>query len=683
MLQYFILALSLQASTSAPSEMDAAKAIPEIVVYSRRIDARPTRAASLSALTNDVLDNLGAAHPNELFHQVPGAWLVRGSGQELLTSIRSPVLTGAGACGAFLLLEDRVPTRPAGFCNVNQMFEVNLLQAQRVDVLRGPGNVIHGSNALHGSVDVSSRLAGSVHANELRLEAGTDDFYRGRFSVSSENTTVYGNFTDAGSFRDQESYQHGFLNASWETKSAGFEVTTRLSHADLDQETAGFILGKDAYKDPVLRRQNLNPEAFRNADATRLTSTWTREFEHARVEIIPYARTSNMLFMQHFIPGTPLEDNGQNSGGVLFGWYGNKSLSAGFDLEWSKGDLFEFQQDPVTGGSRFLQETRPQGAHYDYSVSALALAGWLSWEHDLSDTLRLSAGLRADTIEYDYDNHMLDGNTRDDGTVCGFGGCLYTRPADRSDRFTNLAPELAFHWAYTENTNFHARISRGFRAPQSTELYRLQSGQQVSDLDSVELDAVEMGMRHTREDLALELTAYTMRKRNVIFRDADGFNVSDGKTRHSGIEALLSWALSERLRAAANLAWAQHEYDFDRQLARGEVIRKGNEVDTAPALLGSLRVQWLPIDGHQAELEWLYQHEYYLDAANLHRYEGHNLLNLRYRFAPSKQRYSVALRVTNLLRDHYAERGDFAFGNYRYFPGAGRRFVVEMGWTWD
>ena len=39
--------------------------------------------------------------------------------------------------------------------------------------------------------------------------------------------------------------------------------------------------------------------------------------------------------------------------------------------------------------------------------------------------------LRAERTHYDYDNRMLDGNTRDDGSACGFGGCLYTRPADR------------------------------------------------------------------------------------------------------------------------------------------------------------------------------------------------------------------------------------------------------------
>ena len=33
-----------------------------------------------------------------------GVWLSRGSGQEHLTAIRSPVLAGAGSCGDFIEL---------------------------------------------------------------------------------------------------------------------------------------------------------------------------------------------------------------------------------------------------------------------------------------------------------------------------------------------------------------------------------------------------------------------------------------------------------------------------------------------------------------------------------------------------------------------------------------------------
>ena len=72
----------------------------------------------------------GAVHAHETMVRVPGVWISRGSEQEHLTAIRSAVLTGPGACGAFLLQENGVPIRPAGFCNVNNLFELNVEQAK-------------------------------------------------------------------------------------------------------------------------------------------------------------------------------------------------------------------------------------------------------------------------------------------------------------------------------------------------------------------------------------------------------------------------------------------------------------------------------------------------------------------------------------------------------------------------
>ena len=47
---------------------------------------------------------------------------------------------------------------------------------------------------------------------------------------------------------------------------------------------------------------------------------------------------------------------------------------------------------------------------------------------------------------YDYDNMMLDGRTNDQGVACGFGGCRYSRPADRGDNFTNLSPKIGLSY---------------------------------------------------------------------------------------------------------------------------------------------------------------------------------------------------------------------------------------------
>jgi len=649
-----------------------------IEVRSQRYTLNQSVNSSSDTLSKAAIVMVAPTHPNEIFDRIPGVWISRGSGQEHLTAIRSPVLTGAGACGAFMVLEDQVPTRPAGFCNVNQLFEVNIAQAQRIDVLRGPGTVTYGSNALHGAISISTPGPAATPFAEYALEAGSNAYYRGRLALSGNRVALQASFTDAGSFRDDERYQHGLFNMQVTHTIGTATGRTSIAYANLKQDTAGFILGRNSYKDKRLRTQNLNPDAFRDAWAARISSRWNWQTEGGdSLEVIPYARSSRMDFLQHFLPGTPLEKNGQDSFGVLTSWSNNRSLSAGIDLEWADGELTEFQQNPVDTDSAFLKETRPPGYHYDYAVKSSMLAGWMQWQHALPSGLELTAGLRAERLAYDYNNRMLDGNTRDDGTQCGFGGCLYTRPADRSDSFSNLSPELGVAWRLNEQQKLYFRAARGYRAPQATELYRLQKGQAVADLSPETLDSVELGFKGYADKLNYEITVYAMRKKNFIFRDANGFNISDGKTRHAGIESLLRWQLTDQLAVSGNLSWARHEYAFNRDLGRAGIIRKGNEIDTAPPWLGGLRLLWQSNASYAAEAEWVYQGAYYLDAANAHRYPGHSLLNLRAWAVIANSGHTVSVRLSNLLNTRYAERADYAFGNYRYFPGAGRRISVE------
>jgi len=654
------------------------KQLETIEVRSQRRTLAKSTNSSLNTLTEAVLALEAPKHPNEVFDRIPGAWISSGSGQEHLTAVRSPVLTGSGACGAFMVLEDQVPTRPSGFCNVNQLFEVNIAQAQRIDVLRGPGTVTYGSNALHGAISIATPGPAARSYSTYAIEAGSNDYYRGQLALSGSSVALQASYTDAGSFRDEEQFTHGLANLQFSHTIGEASGRTSVAYANLNQDTAGYILGKNSYKDAELRTQNLNPDAFRDAWAARISSRWNWQMANeTSFEIIPFARSSRMDFLQHFLPGTPLEKNGQDSFGILMSWSNNRSLSAGFDLEWADGDLTEFQENPTESDSAFLRETRPQGYHYDYDVQASTVAGWLQWQHQLQSGLELTAGLRAEHLAYDYNNRMLDGNTRDDGTECGFGGCLYTRPADRSDSFSNLSPEFGLAYALNEQQKIYFRAARGYRAPQATELYRLQKGQTVADLDSETLDSLELGFKGYADKLSYEVTIYAMRKENFIFRDANGFNISDGKTRHAGIESLLHWQATDQLRVSGNLSWAQHEYDFNRAAGLGEIITKGNEIDTAPPWLGGLRMQWQQNTNHAIEAEWVYQGSYFLNAANTHRYTGHSLLNLRGWMVIADSQHTVALRLTNLLNDRYAERADFAFGNYRYFPGAGRRISVE------
>ncbi len=652
-----------------------------VVTATRR--ALPARelAGSIGVLDEATLRNVGHRHPGEIFSRIPGTWVSRGSGQEHLTAIRSPVLTGAGACGAFLILEDGIPIRPAGFCNVNQLFEVNTEAAQRIEVWRGAGSGLHGSNAVHGIINVLPHLSGS--GLDASAELWNERYYRGLVSWSEQHEDDFIGLSlvtaseDGG--RDAAGFDTTKLNAHWARALRKGRIRISLSGAYLNQDTAGFITGLDAYRDEAIANSNPNPEAYRDAAALRLWAVWERDVGAWQMDLRPYLRHSDMEFLQHFLPGQPVEDNGQTSLGasLTLTRSDNPALEIGMDMESTAGYLREFQVRPISSGSAFLAATRPPGAHYDFDVTAQLIAPQVTYRWQPGATTQISAALRAEYLRYRYDNRMLAGNTRDDGTPCGFGGCLFSRPADRSDAFFNLAPKFGLVHALTDNTQIFASLSRGFRVPQATELYRLQQQQTVADLDTETLDAVELGLRHSAQRWYLDLTGFAGNKRNFIFRDADGFNVSDGRTRHLGLEVSLTARLAPRWDLNGVATQARHSYEFDRLAGRGEAILAGNNVDTAPEHLGQLALTFRPVESLALELRWLHQGSYYLDAANLHRYAGHDVADLRAAITLPGG-WSLKLAVDNIFDTRFADRADFAFGTYRYFPDPGRRFGVTV-----
>lgn len=666
------LAGLLAATTTTPENTD----LPNLMVTGRVIVAATNGVSIVSA---QQLEQRAARHPQELFTSVPGAWISRGSGQEHLTAIRSPVLTGAGACGAFLVLEDHIPLRPAGFCNVNQLFEVNLRQAAEVRVLRGPGLAQHGANALHGTIDVASPTATD---DAVFLEFGSQDYRRAGVNLGLGNLNLAGNFTESGSFRRDEDYRHTLINLRHAGSLGDAAIVNTLSFADLDQETAGFVVGENAFRDDALRRSNGNPEAFRDAYALRAASHWQwQDGAGTAIRLSPYFRHSKMDFLQHFLPGQPVEENSHTSGGIQFNLGGGRlgqNLGVGGHLEVFHGHLREFQHGPVENGSAFLTATRPAGLHYDYGVTGGSVALWARQQWRLGSGLLLEAGLRGEWLYYDYDNRTLTGNTRDDGSVCGFGGCLFSRPADRADDFFNLAPALNLSGPWMDSSRWRLRLARGYRPPQATELYRLQNEQAVADLNSETLDSIAVGIEGGGR-LRYSIEGFFQRKRDAILRDAEGLNISDGKTRHVGVEWSLEMTLAPEWSVQTVGSYALHRYRFDRQAALGETIRSGNDVDTAPRRQGSAILNWRPRAHTAVSVRVDYLGAYYLDAANTARYGGHTLLNVDARLPLGKQ-WHAAFRARNLLGKRYAERADFAFGRFRYFPGEGRSLFVELGW---
>lgn len=650
--------------------------IEEVIVSARSLTGLAGRGASVDAIESDELLRIRPTHAAEALSRLPGVWITRGSGHEHLTAIRSATLSGAGSCGSFLLLEDGIPIRPTGFCNVNNLFEMNIEQAGAVEVWRGPGSAVLGGNALKGAVNVITRLPESTRVG---IEGGAYGYGQARAETRLEfGDWVAGltaNATRSDGYQSQTGFEQYKLNGVIEGNLGGWDVRGTVSGTQLHQETAGFVVGTDAYKDGELRRSNPNPEAYRDAWSGRASVAFSRD----NWTITPYARRSQMNFIQHFLVGKPLEDNDQSSYGVQVLHHlddDDFDLRSGIVVEAFNGGLKEFQPGPATG-TPFIVATRPRGVHYDYDVDGASAALFSNLDYSLGDRWHVLGSARVEWLEFDYDNRSLDGNTRDTGVPCGFGGCLYTRPADRKDEFTEFAARLGAGFDITDGSSLYAVIATGFRPPQAVELYRLQSGQRVADLDSERTVSGEIGYKSGW----LDLVGFVERTRHVILRDSSGFNVSNGRTKSHGLEAALRFAAGGHEVDAA-LTWARHRYDFDRALGGGETISKGDDVDTAPHFMGYLRWGYR-FSGkiyQEFDLNWI--DEYYTNADNTREYDGHVVFNWRGDWQATRN-LRLFVRVVNLFDREYADRGDFAFGNDRYFIAMPRQVYAGVDYTFD
>ena len=670
---------SLNIALPALAQEDQDLSLDELVVTGTRSGTPILElAGNTGKISEEEIDLVRPDHITEVVNRISGVNIQRGNGQEHLTSIRSPVLTGGAGAGSFLFLEDGIPLRAAGFANVNGLFESNYEQAGGIEVVRGPGSAFYGSNAVHGLVNVLTRAPSLNLERQVDLSVGPHDLYKfkgtvsdtvGRhgYRVSVNGTTDNGYAEDAGYDQQKITLRHDYYGDQDSFK-------TIFSATNLNQKTAGYIEGFEAYKDGSLARSNPNKErgidAYRNAKAFRLSTEWERQLnETTSLRLTPYVRHTEMDFLMHFLTGQPVEKNKHTSAGLLSALTheldGGHTIIVGTDVEYTEGDLSEVQFNPSVG--QFVQ-----GEHYNYDVDATVLAPYIHSEWQVLDKTRVTAGVRYEYTKYDYTNNTdsttIPGNTR------------YLRPDSGKDTFSNLSPKLGLVQELTNNTAAFINYARGNRAPQTTDLYRIQQrGATGGAADSETIDSVEIGLRRVGAGLQYEIAAYQMKKKDYFFTDSTQINVPDGKTKHTGIELGVFYPFNELFDIGANVTFAKHEYDFDRSTSD---IEKGNYLVTAPKRMGNVRLGWNVTPKSRAELEWVHMSEYYLNDANDRKYEGHDLFNLRASHAVTES-LTLYGRVHNLFDTDYAERADFnGFSQqYRYFVGERRGLHVGASYS--
>ncbi|HEY7567690.1 MAG TPA: TonB-dependent receptor [Gemmatimonadaceae bacterium] len=658
---------------------------PVVVSGTREAQNQRESSVTIGALDGTEIREARAAHPAAIAQRIPGVHISQLSGEGHSTAIRQPITTKP----LYLYLEDGVPTRSTGFFNHNALYEVNLPQAGGMEILKGPGTALHGSDAIGGVINVLTRPAPATPSLDLTMEVGAYGYRRmlgtGGFTHGSQGLRADLNLTRADGFKQNAPYDRWSATLRHDAILGNVSLKTVLTATNVDQHDVVALPTSDFNSRPEVNR---SPIAFRDVQALRWSTAIEREQGSTLWSVTPFAR-HNVLGL---LPSWQLSfdpevwDTRNNSLGVLAKYRrdfapARTRVIAGVDVDYSPGSARSDGIAAVKAGPDSAWTTYTKtAAHYDYDVTYFQTSPYVHVEVSPLARLRLDAGLRYDHSGYDYDNLL---------TPLATG--RWRRPADTTLSFARWSPKVGLTFDVNKDLNVYASYREGFRAPAQSQLFQQGSNLNTVGLDPVTARSAEVGVRGTLAGRVLyQLSAYDMRIENDILSvlDPNGIRTSSnaGATRHHGIETAIGAALAADLRL--DLAWSaskQKYVDWVIPVQTQNVSYAGRTIEVAPSTLGNALLTWSPrlLNGGRLAAEWSHTGRYFMDPENTRKYDGFDLwtLHANYRVHRGGE---VFARVTNLADTRYAEIVTYgAFTREQFTPGNPRTVYAGLRWSWQ
>lgn len=660
--------------------------LDELVVVSatREVRRLAETPATVGVVSGAELRAARPAHPADVMGQVPGVWVSATGGEGHTTAIRQPKTTNP----VYLFLEDGVPTRSTGFFNHNALYEINVPQAERIEVLKGPATALYGSDAIGGVINVESRAPTAGRTAEAFAEAGAFGWSRLLASAGGmrggDGVRAHLNLTRTDGWRNGTAYDRQSATLRWDrSMGGGRSLKTVLAYSRIDQQTAAAsTLRADDYA--ARPTENYTPISFREVRAFRLSTAYERAGGRTLLSVTPFVRWNSMQLLPNWsLAYDPtVYTTGHRSLGVLARYRVDfdavrTRVIGGVDVDVSPGGRQEDSVAAVRDGSFYRAYTTGPRL-YDYDVTFRGVSPYLHAETAPMERLRLTAGLRADFVGYDYDSRL-------DALQAG----RHRRPEDARVSYAHLSPKLGATYELGPALGVFASYAHGFRAPSEGQLFRQGQAESTVDLHPVRADSWEAGARGALLGrVTYQVSAYRMQVSDDILTFTDtrtGARETSnaGRTLHRGVEVGLGAALGAGLRA--DLGWSRAGHTYEAWSPRPDVDFGGNEMESAPRTLVNARLGWRPawLRGADFAAEWARVGSYWMDADNTHRYGGHALVNLR-ADVPLARGIEAVARVSNLRDERYAEGAGYTqAAGEEFAPGMPRTVYFGLQWRWE
>lgn len=687
--------LSVALGQAVYAAEEAAMLDDVVVTGTREAQKKSEVAATVGKVSGEAVRASKAAHPSQIMGRVPGVWVNITGGEGHQTAIRQPLTTNP----VYAYLEDGIPVRSTGFFNHNALYEVNMPQSGGIEVTKGPGSALYGSDAIGGVVNILSRRPPSAAEAEASGELGSFGWKRALLSggnaFGDNGVRADLNLTRTDGWRDATGYTRNSGTVRWD-RALGDDATLKVlaTFSNIDQQTAGSsaISLADYLNNPTV---NYTPISLRKVNALRLSAAYEKETADTLLSVTPYVRDDSMDLLANWSLGydPTIYNTSNQSFGVLakyrmdFEPYRSRVI-IGVDVDHSPGGRSEDSILTTKVGSIYTTYA-VRNRIYDYKVTYQGVSPYVHGEMSPTAALRLTGGLRYDDMGYDFRNNLAAAAIQ--GT--GSGAKWYGQSANTTRHYTHLSPKLGATYAFSDSLNGFATYNHSFRAPSEGQLFRPAAtttavlAQQIVAgnlaLKPIKVDSYETGLRgKSAAGLSYEVSLYRMVKRDDILTQKDPatnapVSVNGGQTLHRGVEIGVAMPLADALKLDVAYSYAKHTYD---SWVTNNANFTGKEMALAPRVIANTRLSYMPafLHGGGFAAEAVSLGSYWMDDANTTKYSGHNLLNLSasYRIDGELELFA---KVNNLTDRRFAESTS---GTTTYAPGMPRTLYLGIQNAW-
>jgi len=522
------------AEDSKTKESEKTFHLDEIVVTATKTErTSESLPVSVSIIDAQDIEKSAAYRTDDLLRELPGVY-VR-SYQGILSSSTTNDVSIRGLTGEdrVLVLRDGIPINdPYG--GAVEFNEVDIADIEKIEIVRGPGSALYGSNAMGGVINIMTKKPDEGIKTSAKIGYGDMNTWLGSAANSGGfgkfGYYVSGNYLKSDGYIDVVEEKRKPYHTEKEVERYNFSgklyydpddtSSLSLSFAHYDQEDTG------RYKIPGYEV---------NSDSDRYGLSYQKNGDGWNLSGTAYR---NEFYGDYT---SPYYDSATQTYNAINYISANDQITHGVTLQ---GSLNLFDAHTITVGTEYKHGEIDRNDDYKTSFRAIRVEGKQQYiamfaqdEMELGSQLTTILGARYDWWK-SFDGYGYDDNAEP----------KETNYSEKSDGAFN--PKVGINYRPFDRTTFRCSAGTAFRAPGLSDLYRTYVGATSTyranpELDPEKLVSYELGAdQYIGDKLLIRATAYWTDAKdfvqNIYTETVDRMKYYDkknvGEVRIRGIE---------------------------------------------------------------------------------------------------------------------------------------------------